>query len=533
MFPKSVTEQIDLATPKINPDIANGLATIHLKHAEKWIDSILKSTANGFPKDVKYLGLKRCNPLEEYKELVKKKDKQFFDLARNDTYMVKLYFSFKDEIIEKNLYFLYVNDAGIVHIKGAKYAISPVLADRVISIENNNIFIKLIKAKIIFNREPYYYMANGNRENFHVAWSNLHNKKNKSTNKINSSLMIYLLCKYGLQETFKRFTKTDIIAFNKTDVETYKKLKNENKYVFCESTGIKPKDLKVKFYTPTDICFAIKENEYTKEVKLLLAGLFHILDAYPNRVKIEYLNHTSLWRTLLGLLIWNEGISEVKLLSDVNDHILSLDEYIDSIIAFKLAEINLPCNDIYEIFYTVIVNFDNWMLNADELVNSMYGKEISILYYVYYNVIECINKLYFKLKQASKKELNYKKVNDIIRKSIITRAIYKINSNHGEISTPSYSGDNKFFKITSILVPQAATNKSSRNNKNNKSDINDPSKRLHVSISEVGSVIAMTKAEPTGRSNINPNVKISESGLILRNEKYKDLLDDVQNLIKR
>lgn len=533
MFPKSIMENIENVTPKLNSNIANGLATIHLKHAEEWLDSILKSTSNGFPKDIKYIGLKRCSPIEEYKELIKKKDKQFFDLARNDTYMVKLHFTYKDQPIEKNLYLLYVNDAAITHISGAKYTISPVLADRVISIENNNIFIKLIKAKIIFNREPYYYLANGVRENFHIAWSNLHNKKSKSTNKINSSLMLYLLCKYGLSETFKKFTNADILPFDKNDTKTFKELNETNNYVFCETVGIKPKDVKTKFYKPTDIVFAIKKDQYTKEVKLLIAGLFHILDVYPNRVKIEYLNNTTLWRTILGLLIWQEGVSEVKLLSDVNDHILSLDEYIDSIVAYKLSEINLSCNDIYEIFYTVIVNFDNWMLNADDRVNSMYDKEISILYYVYYNVIECINKLYFKLKQASKKELDYKKVTDIIRKSISTRAIYNINSNHGEVSTPSYSGDNKFFKITSMLTPQAATNRNNRNNKNNKADIGDPSKRLHVSISEVGSVIAMTKAEPTGRSNINPHIQIDNTGLILRNKNLEPLLNNIQNLIKR
>lgn len=87
------------------------------------------------------------------------------------------------------------------------------------------------------------------------------------------------------------------------------------------------------------------------------------------------------------------------------------------------------------------------------------------------------------------------------------------------------------LKITNILVPQ---HKSSKTNKSKaRVVLSDPTKRLHVSIAEVGGAWAIPKAEPDGRSRLNLTLTTDESGLVLRDPKYVELLDSVQQKLKR
>jgi hypothetical protein len=536
MFPTSLLEHIDNNTPKINPAIANGLAIEHLQYVEQYVDSVFRSAASGFPQGMTYNGCRRCTPLEEYAEATRKKgNRSTFDVAKSDVYLMEYKFSYMGEALpSKYLYLPYVTTAGAICLGGSRFVISPVLADKVISIGIGSVFVRLLKAKLTFNRTPHHYMANGERESIQVAWSEIYNKKAavgpqfKPSVKANCTLMHYLLCKYGFTDAFKMFANANpIIGTDNITQELYP----DSEWVICYSTQMKPKGIGKAFYTPTEIRVAIRKSEYNALAKSFIAGFFYIVDHFPARIKPEYVNNQRLWMTLLGLLIWSDTVSEGKLHSDVSDHIASLDEYLDSLVYDKLKEIGYPCNNIYELFCLVITKFDEWLLYTDDRVNTMYDKELSILYYVCYDIIEAIFRLYFKLKAAQKKELNAKKIAGIMSIYLKPGVIYKMTREHGEVTTTSTSGDNKFFKITSLLVPQSSTSRARK--KKDRVAISDPAKRLHVSIAEVGAVAALPKSEPTGRSRISPFLQISPTGLVLRNPKNTELLDKIQEQIRR
>ena len=81
-----------------------------------------------------------------------------------------------------------------------------------------------------------------------------------------------------------------------------------------------------------------------------------------------------------------------------------------------------------------------------------------------------------------------------------TGLIYSITKNHGEVSTISVSGDNKAFKITSLLVPQSGSNR--QGSRKDRAVLNDPSKRLHVSVAEIGGYLNLPKSQPDGRARL-------------------------------
>src|SRR5687768_11868342 len=93
---RELARLIDADTPKINPQIGNGLAVEHMKQCEKYLDDVFKAAAKGFPEGLLYLGSERCTPQEEFDENTKiKGNKRVFDVARSDIYMVKYLFSYK------------------------------------------------------------------------------------------------------------------------------------------------------------------------------------------------------------------------------------------------------------------------------------------------------------------------------------------------------------------------------------------------------------------------------------------------------
>ena len=535
MFPSALRQLINDATPKMNPDICNGLAVKHLKYVEEYIDSIFRSVAAGFPPGLTYDGCRRCSPEEEYALTTKKKvSRCVFDVARSDIYLMEYRFSWHGKPLPtKYLYLPFVNDAGVIYVSGSRFVISPILADRVISIGIANVFVKLIKAKITFNRTPHHFLANGQRESIQVAWSDIYNEKSnpnapKATVKANCTLAHYLFCKYGFKETFLKFAGIEpVIGYDEINTETYP----SSEWMICESVKIKPKGFGKLFYEPTSVRIAVRHEHYTGFVKSLIAGFFYCADHFPQRIRAEYVNHTRLWMVLLGHIIWSGNISEGKLHSDITDHIQSLDEYVDNIVKIKLREIGYNIDNIYELFGLIINNFNDWLLQSDDRVNTSYDKELSILYYICFDISSAIIKLYFKLKAASKKEINENKINKIMTLILKPGLIYKITREHGEVSTTSTSGDNKALKTTLLVVPQSNSNRGK--NKKDRMAINDPAKRLHASLAEVNAFFNTPKSDPSGRSRLSLYLGVTESGLIVRNEKFKQLIDDTQQLFRR
>jgi hypothetical protein len=535
MFPRAMALLVDEATPKLNPILANGIAVMHLKKVEEYVDSIFKSAASGFPPGLLYTGCCRCTPQQEFNEITRKKGNRcVFDVARSDVYLMEYKFTYQGvPLPSKYLFLPFVEDAGVIYLSGSRYVISPILSDRVISIGIANVFVRLLKAKLTFNREPHHFKINGVREDIQVAWSSIYNEKPnsnapKATVKANCTLAHYLFCKHGFTQTFKKYANCDpIVGGLEIDHNTYP----GSEWLISYSSQMKPKGFGKSFYEPSDIRVAIRRDQYTPMVKNLLGGFFYCVDMFPTRIKPEYVDDNSLWMILLGHIIWSGNISSGKLFLDVQDHISSLDEYIDSIVSSKLKDIGYQCTDIYQLFALILDRFNDWLLTSEDRVNTMYDKELSVLYYVCYEISSSIFKLYFKLKAAQKKELNAKKIIRIMNLNLRTGAIFRINRDHGEVTTTSSSGDNKALKTTILLVQQSS---SSRNkSKKDRLAISDPAKRMHASIAEVGAVLATPKSEPSGRSRLSLHVNINHAGLIVRNPKHQVLLDNVQAQFKR
>lgn len=526
-------------TSQLNPDIANGIAVKHFSQIENHLDKVFRSVAKGFPEGLKYAGCERCTPLEEFNILTKAADakapKRTFDIARSDIYLMRFLFTFNGiQLPPRYLSLPYISDAGYVTLGGSRFNISPFLIDRVISIGANDIFIRLLRDKITLVRLTHSFMMDGVQETTQVIYSSIYHKNAKMRKMVKttgavSTVLHYLLCKYGFTETFLRFGKCNpIVGGTEINPDNHP----EADWIIFNSRGIKLKSFgRGDYFEASKIRVAVKRSEYTPLVRDMIGSFFYLVDHFPRRIEPSYLDSKRLWLILMGHIIFTGSIGEGKLHDDIADHIASLDEYLDSIVMEKLRDLNIHVENIYELLALMMEQYNTLLLDATDKVSSMYDKEISVLYHVLYEITSAIINLHFKLKAASKKQLGEREINSIFNMTLKRGLIYSITRGHPEVSSESSPGDNKALKITSVLIPQSATNKAG-----SKKDVTnnvDPSRFLHASVAEVGSAFNTPKSAPDGRSRVNQHLIIDSKGLVIRNPEYMKLLDEVQEVIKR
>lgn len=525
--------------PKFNPSIANGLAIEQLKHCEAFVDETFQSVSMSFPDGLKYDGYMRCTPQEEYNIMTDKRGtKRFCEISKSDMYLVKYMFSFNGKpLFPRYLYLPYVNDAGILSIRGSRWSIIPVVSDNIVSVEPNNIFIVLNCAKLKFERCVQNYRANNSVETVSLVWSAVHNEYRKKKGKDKSSvdafttLAHYLFAKFGVKETFKKYANTNvIIGTDDINEVNYPK----EKFVICSTLGNKPPKLKEKYYQPTNLKLAVPVNKYNLLVKSLIGGFFYVVEHFPDRFMLEYFNKEDelvLWKILLGYLIFPAGSSEGDLINKVEEHFYSLNEYIDEMDKNRLNKDGIHVDDIYELFVHLTDTMHDRINNCGNSVSSMYGKQLTILRYLLYDIRAAIVNAKFNLnKSKAKRPLTVDEINKILNRELRREIIAGINRDHGEVVGISCPGDNKILKVTSNILMQTKSGSNSKSK--SKGKVNDPSKKLHSSIAEVASFINLPHSDPTGRSRVNPYLMLDSDGSVLRNEQFVEILDDVQKKIE-
>ena len=522
-------------TPKFNPVVAEGVAMKDVPMAARYIDRIFRCAQTGFPDNLVYIDSERCTPEEEYRQIVKpRNNKRYYEITKSDLFLMKYRFEFDGQPIDRYLFLPYLNDGALLTLRGSTFAVSSVLADRAISVGTNSVFIPLTIARVTFERLTHNFIANGKPETVYVIWSSLHNNRaGKPSVRGLSTLVHYLLCKVGLTRTFSEYANADVaVGYEEINERTYP----TDKWVIAHSTAIKPRWLKVRNYVPTKLRMAIPKQQYNATVASMVGAFFYIADYFPDRVEAEYVDNTRLWKTLLGHLIFPFGdtegrqISEGKYVEDIDFHLQSLDRYVDEIVKEDLREDGIYCDDFYELSMYVIERFSTLINHNVESASSMYGKRLTVLRYLLFDVVSNINTFMFRV-GGNKKTVTLKDVESAMNALLRPTLIMQVNHRHGEANIISSAGDNKVFKITSTLVSQADT--SGRGDSKSKMSVTDPARWLHASIAEVGSYCNLPKSSPDGRGRINPYVKLSSDGLIERNEKHHALIDDVQKRIER
>lgn len=533
---KALFDLVAARTPKFNDPLVDGLAVSHMRSVEAYIDHMFRTAETDFPPEVRYEYFRRCTPYEEYAEETRRQSNQSTcELARSDIYLAMYQLSFNGEMLDPVFIYLpFVGDAGIITLRGSLFSISPVLADKAVSVDTDSIFIPLNRDKLTFERQIHMFYRGGERETAYVIWSEIYHISpkdkriaSKSAVRGKTTLVHYLLAKYGFTAMFAMYANIEVKVGlpEEINIHTYP----ESDWIICSSTQIKPRGVRDKTYVASNIRLVIRKADYNLTTAGLIAGFFYIVDLFPDRIKPEYVNEQRLWRVLMGHLLWGSGTNEGKLADDVAVHLRSLDGYLDGEAKANLREDNIYCETLYDLLYEIIDTFNHRVTQSNTQVASMYDKRLMVLRYALKDITKAINLFMFAITSSKKKPLTKQDVQKQMKRLFKPKLVLRINRDHGEVSSVAIPGDNKYFKGTSQITLQV----DSSGGRGKKSSTNSPSQFLHASISEVGSHNGMGKSDHTGRNRVSPFVRIGPDNVIERDPDKVELIDSVQRKIQR
>ncbi len=528
-------------SPKLNPDLAFGLATKHVPLVAKKVDSIFRTASAGFPEGLKYEGYVRCTPEEEYRERTRKVNNQHtFECALSMTTMYRYLFSYMGQELEpRYLELPYVNfgEGGLITLRGSTFSIAPVLADKIFSVGSEGIFIPLQGAKLTFERVYYTFSKDSELVEVHPIWSPVYNRNAEQKKELNAqpvrghtTMVHYLFCKYGVEETFNRYGGTHIVVGDEHTINqnTYPK----EDWVICASSHKKPDGVRSKFHPTHNFRMAIPRGSYTDMVHSMVGVFFYVLDHFPDRFDSESLLDTVRWQLAMAIFIFGAGENEGLLLKKMDAHLESLDTYLDEETRDKMHKEGIFVRDVYDMFMHIVETFHTRLTGEAKNISSMYDKQLMILRYITFDINMAVYNFSYALRNMKKAIINPKDIITTMRKFLRSDLIYQLNqASHGEVASVTVPGDNMVVKITSRLVPQ--TNSAGGGLGHNSSSLTDPAKHLHVSNAAVGSFRNMTKSEPTGRDRINGYLQFDADGVVLRDPALEEITSATQARIQR
>lgn len=524
----SLFDRIDASMPKFTPEIAEGYAVSQLAQNEEYIDRLFQQIAQNFPESVKYHSPpRRLTPLEEFNVVKASRrggTRNIYDVAKSDVYMMAYRFSVGGIEVVHNMYLPFVGQGAIITIKNAKFSISPVIADVALSVRGDSIFIIMNRAKLTFKKFSGSINVDGERESTYIVWSQVYNIKTRSTL---STLGHYLFAKMGVTEAF-RYTGVDVkaIPIDEVSAEKYP----IDKWVTVTSAGRKY-GTRSAFVSRSDVALMIPRHQWNHVAKTLAATFFYIADIFPDRVTVQDIDSTNIWRILLGKVLFQPGDSDGKILNQINTHIASVDGYVDGLVQEWLADGGYPgISNIYALFFLLIDIFPTAVANTTDTISSLYGKRLVVLRYVNEDIINGISNVLFAVQKQmnAKGEIKPKDLQTFLARNLKYNQILRINSGHSEVKSVSSASDCLMHKITSITLLQTETTSG-----NGSGSSFDDSKVADASILTHGAVMNLPSKDPTGRSRLPGCARIDESGTFILDPAHREIIEEVQRKVKR
>lgn len=550
---KLARDLVKESIPKFNPTIADGVASDQFKDLENYIRKVFRDAASLFPPELKFLGMRRVDPQVEAKHVLEKCEKsnnRTVEIAESSVYLVSFDFEFNGEKIEHRVYLPYLVGNNQLWIRGVLHTIIPVLTAPVFSVTVQGgsplIFLKLLAAKLTFKRiNLYTFLMNGQPSSHGIVWSQIwrgdrrkmthyEEKKNDSV-QIKHILALYLFTEFGLTGAFKKYANADIKVFCGNIPKEYY---DESKWVICQTTGKKPISFKRGVYIPHEISIVFKRKddrtqEETNMLNALLVGFFYLADSYivqmpqPDSDRdVSEFEDFNFWAEMMGhAIFWtNEHISTY--VTQVTRHMAHVRNMLDyhQVQDLKGAELN-NIEDMFDMLAYVMANFANIITENDN--GSLYNKRLLILRNVLDELINGINTI--QSRSLSGQELKDKTVRKDIRENLQEEKILKMGKKP-YVRTETSPSDNKMFGYTNKFLMQ---NNITENSSPDKVNPQDPDSRLHASILEIGSYLAIKRSEISGRSLLNPYQILNRTGITLQNKELKPRIAYINKMIAR
>jgi hypothetical protein len=402
----------------------------------------------------------------------------------------------------KYIYLPYVNDAGLLFISDALFFIKPVLTDKTMSPDKNEVFIRLLRDKVQVKRQDYMIRINFNKlKTRHVLYAGIYkrNNKNEKITKAESTLVHYLLIKYGFKDTFKKLLgcvpKVCLIKEAELNFDA-------GKHTVYTSIGTAPRRTYIgnkKAYIGPEMALMFNNKDVSDLTATIACNFFYVVDHFPT-MQIADLENKDRWKFHLGeLILGRQKISNT--FSQVSDHMKSLENYVETYMINKLRRefgttlgVDFSKDGFFVILIIIMQRFHKWTIAAEEISSNCYDKRLEISYYILFEILKSINEFSFFLESADPETLNMKKIRTRLDQKLTLAKIFAINKANTSCVPVTYSGDNQYMKITSSMELQLNVKSTSPKSKTRSGAMPDSTTLLHQTQLIGGTLNAITKS---------------------------------------
>jgi len=517
---------------KFNRYMVEGFNYNRLKRAYEYVDEFIKYSCNEKTNThLQYLGCRKLMPKEEIKLLNNKTKDYEYDFAISDMYLVEYMFKYAhyDEILRYQLYLPYMHIGNIMTISGTKFLVMPVLADKVISIGTNGIFVNISTAKHKFDRIFYSIIRNNVITRVPVVCGSFYknqSKKLENTTEADTTMIHYLLCVYGYTELCKKYLGFVPKPF-------YGPLQEETDDVIIQSIGKPPPGYigDKKSYIPTSICFAVPKDKMNEDVSYLIGSLYYVIDHFSTVITIDDLDNTSMWIKLLGEIIHSGNHQLSYIMDKMIAHFKDIRSTLPPIVRDKLRSVGQTVTTTLDLIYVIFVNFNNWIMSNEVKTlynNKTYESESYILNPITSNILKAVLDISKEELRNNKEPLELKVVTKIMNSYFSKKVIYRLRKDQLIMTSLEYSGDHIYPKNTAMVVEQEPDPIDPKKETNIDSD----KKKLHASMLTIGNILGLTKKTPTPVVRMNPYIDIDiTTGTVLPPKDGYEIIKKTERLL--
>ena len=215
------------------------------------------------------------------------------------------------------------------------------------------------------------------------------------------------------------------------------------------------------------------------------------------------------WKVILGKCCYGMNVKAAMAINHAEPHLASVSTLLDHMTRQALNRMNIPCENIYDMFYQVFINLDSWLVNHQP--NNLYDKKIGVLESLLSDIVKnTFRKFYEQSRQQ--KIITTKSVRRLLK--LHNKSISKIYQNNIVRSNPSVYNDNWLLSIGGKKVRERANQFKSTRGANL---LRSKEHLLHPSMVIVESITTIPSSSPGVGGSINPFCVIDyEDGSVLQ-----------------
>lgn len=484
-----IIDAVKAEMPRFNDYLLTGYRDEQINRFPVFMHGVFQEAVKLFGGALKYHGYSVVSPekrvqYEAGSGLVKGR----VNIQRNELLLYEFKFEFEGKFTDVYLYLPYVYEDAIV-INDTRFYIRLSIIERMIYRITNGVIVKVMRSPLQFWRsDKFSYVATDGRAFCDtLITTKVHYKKEKSSSKkLKTPLMLYLLAQYPLEHVLRVIfgVPVDSLAFvDYDDTEDqrfiYFKCK-DNVYLRADSEML-----------TQDIAF-----------RRLVASILYILKA-SKRYTISDIYNKTFYKIFLGKNLYGSSITDALAASHADSHLSSLSTYLDQFTKYELSLMQIHCNDIFDLFVSVFVNIDSWLINYSP--NDLFEKRLGGADLVLINMVKAIfTRFYDTLKKN--KVITERNIASMLKMDPMRiKDIYKLPSKQ---PNASMYNDNM---LVSVLVKKYR-DPQDNNSKHNTNLISAREHQFHPSFAAIESVLGISGSSPGVAGDINPYAVIDNIG---------------------